>query len=138
MVMSHVMLFVLALLGGWQPNYTSREWAWFRAASTDKTWWITEGRGQVVLAQGRFDAELYDENKPTFLRLRLRGDVSGRDIKVRVRVEESDSPEFTLSGRLRRHCWPAGGGREVLLLSDGSETIGLFRELSANARCTPA
>lgn len=128
----------VTVLAGWQPTSAPREWAWFRASSADRSWFLTQGRATVEIAGGRFEAMLYDKDDPQFRRVHLRGTATVRTVNARVRVEESDTPEFNVSGRLRRLCWSAGGGRELLLLSDGSETIGLFRELPVSATCRPA
>jgi len=131
-------ILVLALLAPEQPAGGARDWAWFRAANAARGWWVTEGRASVELTQGRLEARLYDQADPEFLRLELRGQTQGGEFIVHVRVEATDhDPEFTVSGRLKRYCGPTGG-REVLLLTDGSEAIGLFRDLPAGAKCTPA
>jgi hypothetical protein len=113
------------------------DWAWFRAVSTGTSWWMTEGHGRVTSGEGKFEARLYDKTDPKFLRLTVWGATSKGITRVRVRVEESDSDEFELSGRLRRSCWAKGGGRETLLLSNDTEVIGLVRELVKDRPCKP-
>ena len=115
----------------------TREWGWFRSVSTGSAWDATGGKGTVTLGEGKFEAELFDKEHPMFRRLTVRGLTKGGLTSARVRVEESDVPDFEVTGRLRRLCW-RGGGREVLLLTDGTQVIGLVRELNASQRCTPA
>ena len=114
------------------------DWAWFRSVSTNSVWFTTEGQGAVILGVGKFEARLYDKSDSTFLRLTIRGSTTKGVTTARVRVEQSDVEDFEVSGRLRRFCWPKRGGREVLLLSDGAQVIGLARELGAAMPCTPA
>lgn len=114
------------------------EWAWVRSVSTGTAWWTTEGKATVTTAAGKFEAHLYDEADPTFLRLTIRGSTAKGVTTARVRVEASDVEDFEVSGRLRRFCWSTKGGRELLLLGDGAQVIGLVRELSASMPCTPA
>ncbi len=131
-------LLVLASLAPAQPAGGARDWSWFRATNAARGWWLTEGRASVELTQGRLEARLYDQADPEFLRLQLRGRTKGGALIVQVRVEATDhDSEFTVSGRLKRYCGLTGG-REVLLLTDGSEAIGLSRELPAGAKCAPA
>ena len=133
-----LILVALALASGPSSAAQDADWAWFRAVSTGASWWMTEGRGLVTGGDGKFEARLYDKTDPKFLRLSVWGATSNGITRVRVRVEESDSDEFELSGRLRRSCWAKGGGRETLLLSNGIEVIGLVRELAKNRPCKPA
>jgi len=88
------------------------------------------------MSGGKFDARLYDKDDSRFLRLTIRGSTTKGVTTAQVRVEESDTPEFDVSGRLQRFCGPKKDGREVLLLSDGTQVIGLVRELSASVPCT--
>jgi hypothetical protein len=98
---------------------------------------MTEGAASVTMRTGTFEALLYDEADST-LRLTIRGSTTNGVIAARVRVAESDVGDFKVSGRLRRLCWPKSGGREVLLLDDGTQVIGLVRELNSSSPCTPA
>ncbi len=132
---------VVALLILMHPFTTSAQgtdWAWFRSTSTVNDWGTTDGKAQVVLSAGRFEATLRDSSDPTFVGVTLRGSTSNGVIRAHVRVESTDIGEFDVSGRLRRLCWKTGGGREVIILTDGVDVIGPVRELSESARCTPA
>ena len=113
------------------------DWAWFRTVSTGTEWWITQGKGDVSFSGERFEATLRDGDDPNFVRLSLRGSTSGGVVKARVTVESSDAPVFNVSGRLKRLCWQPQGGREILILTDGLDVIGLVRELSPSAACKP-
>jgi hypothetical protein len=53
-------------------------------------------------------------------------------------VAASDEEDFKLSGRLRRLCWKNGGGREIILFTDGIDVVGLERELNESLSCKPA
>ena len=133
-----LILTVLALLpGGGNTATQEADWAWFRSTSIGTSWWMTEGRAQVTGADTKFEARLYDKADPKFLRLTVWGSTVNGTTRVRVRVEESDREEFALSGQLRRVCWANGGGRETLLLSDGTEVVGLVRELDRSVACKP-
>jgi hypothetical protein len=128
----------LVLFGDLQAVEPPRDWAWFRATTTNTAWWVTEGQASVQLSRDRFEAKLYDKSDSDFLRASLIGGVVGREIKARVRIESSDTPEYQTVGHLRRFCWRAGGGREVILFTNGNDTIGLAREFPLQAKCTPA
>jgi hypothetical protein len=111
------------------------EWSWFRATTAANDWWITRGRADVTMTGGTFAATLWEGNEQKFARLSLKGAIRHGVAKVRVTVNNTDVDPFPTSGKLRRFCWD-GGGREELVLSDGSEVIGLFRELFGG-RCVP-
>jgi hypothetical protein len=111
-------------------------WTWFRSASEGKEWWITKGQGDVDFSGGAFRATLRDGEDGS-VRLSLRGTFSNGSVRARATVAETDNPPFAVSGRLRRFCWPTGG-REILILTDRAEAIGLFRELAPSKACKPA
>jgi hypothetical protein len=125
---------VLAALGA-SPAET---WTWFRTVSTGTEWWITQGKGEVDFSDSRFKATLRDAENPEFTRLSLQGSVTRGLVKARVTVVESDAPVFEVSGRLKRLCWPTGGGREILILTNGQDVVGLVRELGPSMPCKPA
>ena len=120
------------------PAATSETWAWFRTVSTGTEWWVTNGKGEVDLSDSRFKATLRDAEDPQFTRLSLNGSVLRGLVKARVTVHESDAPAFEVSGRLKRLCWSGGGGREILLLTNGQDAVGLVRELALSIPCKPA
>jgi len=114
------------------------DWGWFRATSTGSNWWVTQGKATASIAGSAFSAELRDGGSDPFVRVTLRGTIRDRDVAVTATVLQTDKPEETLAGRLRRLCWKAGGGREVLVLTDGVEVISLVRELPKDEACKPA
>jgi hypothetical protein len=133
-VLALTSLQVLAAL----PAAPSETWAWFRTVSTGTDWWITEGKGDVNFSGSRFKATLRDAENPEDTRLLLQGSVSGRFVKAPVKVVESDTPVFEVSGRLKRLCWPIGGGRDILILTNGRDVVGLVKELGPSMSCKPA
>jgi hypothetical protein len=114
-------------------------WTWFRAVATGSGgWWIVQGKADVRISSNRFEADLRDSADPTFVRLSLRGATLNGVTNVRVSVAASDEEDFKLSGRLRRLCWKNGGGREIILFTDGIDVVGLERELNESLSCKPA
>jgi hypothetical protein len=110
-------------------------WTWFRSVSTGSEWWTTHGKGDVNLSRGVFSATLRDADDPHFTRLSLAGSVSGGLVKARATVRESDAPVVEVTGRLRLLCWGKGGGREVLILTNGEQVVGLFKDLDPSLPC---
>jgi hypothetical protein len=117
------------------PSGAVADWGWFSTVSTGSEWRVTQGKGDVSISGGRFVATLRDADPPQFARLTLRGSMLRGVVKARVTVESSDVPEFQVSGRFRRLCWEAKGGREILILTNGLDVIGLVRELSPSVPC---
>lgn len=109
-------------------------WTWFRSVTTDTEWWSTNGQGDVDFSGGMFRALLRDGGDKSE-RLSLIGSVSEGMVTARVKAKETDKPIFRVSGRLKRLCWSKGGGREILILTDSVEVIGLFRELPSTVTC---
>jgi hypothetical protein len=103
-------------------------WIWYRTVSTDTEWWTESGNGEVSLLGNQFRARLGQGQDPLDTRFSLRGSVSGGLVTARVTFQESDAPVVEVSGRLKRLCWIKGGGREILILTNGEQVIGLFRE----------
>src|SRR5262245_22862021 len=117
----------------------SQTWGWFRASSTGSDWWLTQGKGTVSITGSSFTAELRDGGPAPFVRVTLEGKVSDREVVVRAKVHDTDLGDATLAGRIRRLCWPSdGGGRELLVLTDGFEVISLARDIPRNQPCEPA
>jgi hypothetical protein len=110
-------------------------WTWFRSVSTGSEWWTTQGKGDVNISRGVFSATLRDGDDPRFTRLSLAGSVSGGLVKARVTVQESDDPVVEVTGRLRLLCWATKGGRQVLMLTNGEQVVGLFRDLDPSLPC---
>ena len=102
------------------------------------SWYVTRGKAAVQVREGRVDAELFDESDPSLRRASFSGTVSGNTFTVEVQIDHTDLRPFSATGRLRRLCWNSGGGREVLILSNGLESISLTRELDVGSGCTPA
>ena len=117
---------------------TSLEWGWVRSSSGASSWYVTRGKATLHVGKGIVDAELFDHSDPTFRRASFSGTVSGNTYTVRVHIDGTDKHPFTATGRLRRLCWSDGGGREVLILSNGLESISLSRELTRGENCEPA
>jgi hypothetical protein len=113
---------------------SAETWTWFRSVSTGTEWWSTGGKGDVDLSGSLFKATLRDGEDQT-TRLALQGSVSGGLVRARVTVLESDAPVAEVSGRLKRLCWSKGGGREILILTNGEQVVGLFRELDPSRPC---
>jgi hypothetical protein len=111
------------------------EWSWFRAASAANDWWITRGRADVSISGSAFTATLWEGNAQSFARLALKGTLRGARVQVKVTINNSDQDPFYLTGHLKRTCWDLNSGREELVLTDGSEVIGLFREIHGS-HCT--
>jgi hypothetical protein len=120
------------------PAAPTETWAWFRTVSTGTEWWTTQGKGDINLSGSGFKATLRDAENPEFTRLSLQESVSRGLVKARVTVLESDDPVFEVTGRLKRLCWTAGGGREILILTNGRDVVGLVRELGSTMPCKPA
>jgi hypothetical protein len=118
------------------PLESAETWTWFRSVTTGTEWWTTKGQGDVDFSSGKFSATLHD-GEDNSVRLSLTGSVSDGVVQARVTVLDTDDPPFRLSGRLKRFCWSKGGGREVLILTDRAEVIGLFRELTPSRACKP-
>jgi hypothetical protein len=114
---------------------SAEPWSWFRSVSTGKEWWTTTGQGDVDFSGGVFIATLRD-GKDGSVRLSLRGSLSEGLVKARATVPETDEPPFQVSGRLKRFCWPTAG-REILILTDRAQAIGLSRELAPSKACKP-
>lgn len=120
-----------------EPHKRSQTtWGWFRANSTGGKWWVTTGVARVTVEGKAISADLHDADDPDFIRVSLSGTISNRDVEVHATVHATDMPDFALRGRLQRLCWESGGGREVLVLSNGVAVIALTREL-ANESCEP-
>jgi hypothetical protein len=137
MIQSWVIVALTLLLPQKPSAAQVTEWAWFRSVSTGTSWWTTDGKAEVNLAGKRFEAKLRDSANPTFVRLSLRGSTSNGVTTARVRVESSDADDFEVSGRLRRLCW-GKGGREIIILTNGVDVVGLVRELNESSSCKPA
>jgi hypothetical protein len=120
------------------PVGAAETWIWFRTVSTGTDWWLTKGQGDIEISDSVFKATLRDGEDPQFTRLSLQGSVSAGLVTARVTVHESDAPTVEVSGRLKRMCWPKAGGREVLILTNGEQVIGLHRELDPSTPCKPA
>ena len=120
------------------PAAPDETWAWFRTVSTGTEWWVTQANGDVSFSGRLFNATLRDGQDPKFTRLSLQGSVAGGTVKAPVTVLESDAPVVELSGRLKRLCWARGGGRDVLILTNGEQVVGLVRELGPSMPCKPA
>src|SRR5438477_7401364 len=88
------------------------EWAWFRSVSTGTAWWTTGGESHSDYRRGQIRS------------ISVRSTAKGLTT-ARVRVEASDVEDFEVSGRLRRLCWSTKGGRELLLMGNGAQVIGL-------------
>lgn len=112
-------------------------WGWFRASSTGSKWWLTHGQATVAITGSRFRAELRDHQATDFIRVSLSGTMRDGNVEVRAIVHASDTPDFELSGRVRRLCWAAGGGREIIVLTNGVDVISLARELEKGQPCEP-
>ena len=92
---------------------------------------------KVAPAESLFKATLRDGEDPQFTRVSLQGSVSGGLVKARLTVHESDAPVVEVSGQLKRFCWAKGGGREILILTNGEQVVALFRELDPSMPCKP-
>ena len=133
-------VFGLALV---QPA-AAGEWNWFRAVPHGQQidWRLLHGRADVEQKDGAFNATLHDSDDYAFVRQTLRGTISGQTVSVRVTTHGSDVGDYRLSGSIKRSCWPADGdlsgiGREILMLINEFEVIGLARTLW-EPPCTPA
>ena len=121
------------------PAFAEQQvWGWFRASSTGSDWWLTQGKARVTFTGSSFSAELRDGGPDPFVRVLLEGTVRDREVVAKATVQHTDKPDATLAGRLRRLCWQSGGGRELLVLTDGVEVISLVRELPSGQPCEPA
>ena len=103
-------------------------WTWFRSVSTGTEWWITRGKGYVDLSGSLVKATLQDGEDPQSTRLSLERSVVSGVVRARLTILETDAPDVEISGRLKRFCWK-GGGREILILENGGDVVGVFREL---------
>jgi hypothetical protein len=124
------------ILSSASSQASAETWTWFRSVTTEAEWWTTRGQGDVDFSGGVFSATLRDGNDKS-LRLSLRGSVSEGLVHARATVADTDAPTLRVSGRLKRFCWRTGGGREVLILTDRAQVIGLFRELAPSQSCKP-
>ena len=129
-----VYLLLLAPRIAWgQPVAIDGEWAWFRAASSFSSWFLTGGKGQIASSGNTFRGQLFDDKDANLVRHEVTGSISGTLINARIAV----SADHRLNGQLRRVCYSQGGGRETILLSDGVNVVGLSRELGKDAACKP-
>jgi hypothetical protein len=111
-------------------------WGWFSASSTGSNWSVVEGKADVSISPSSFFAQLHSSN--AFLMVTLKGTVLDRKVVARATFHGTDKPSATLIGKLRRLCWNSGGGRELLVLTDGLEVISIARDLPSNQSCLPA
>jgi hypothetical protein len=121
---------------------SAEEWGWFRASAEGHPdgWWVLHGRTQVERTNGRFKAVLHDSEDYSDIRQTLRGTIAGGRVRARVTTLGSDAQDYNVSGTLKRQCWPGnnfnGSGREIIILINGKESIGLMRTLWGRS-CKP-
>ncbi len=123
-----------------QPALGAEQWSWFRAASAGEPldWWLLHGKADVTISRSHFEVILHDASEPQMVRYTLVGVISNNRVKATVTTEASDMPDEEVTGRLRRLCSRQGGSRELLLLTDGVNVIGLVRGVARGAPCKPA
>lgn len=121
---------------GFALSASADTWIWFRSVTTGSEWWPSTGQGDVHFSRGVFKATLRDGTDKSE-RIVLTGSVSNGVVTARGDVLGTDEPPLRVSGRLKRLCWEKGGGREILILTDHAEVIGLFRELTSAQQCKP-
>jgi hypothetical protein len=137
--LARVLAIALVTLASGQVAADSRTtWGWFRASSTGSSWWLTSGEAFVTVEGHSFSADLRDDKDAGFTRVSLSGTITDRNVTARATVHATDMPDTDLSGRLRRLCWTSGGGREILVLTNGITVISIARELAAKEPCVPA
>ncbi len=111
------------------------KWGWFRGTSIGSEWRLTYGEAAVSVAGASFSAELRD-HAHQLVRVSLQGTLRDGQVTVLATVLHTDRTPAELTGRLRRLCWE-GGGREMLVLTNGIQVISLARELPAEEPCEP-
>jgi hypothetical protein len=130
---TRIVLICALLCGAFSSSASADTWTWFRSVTATE-WWVTNGQGDVDFSGGVFSASLRDGQDKSE-RLSLKGSMSEGLVTARVKVNDTDLPSFRVSGRLKRLCWSKGAGREILILTDRAQVIGLFRELPSSGTC---